>query len=290
MKSNCTWASWAIVATWSAAVMAGCAGSDEKAATEQPIGVGAASDDAARDGGFDAYALAWEYKYGEKDPSDPTRVLDTIRALPLEHARAFHSALADIHGITGELLSLVQAGFEVAAEHGVSFIDLDAEMHAEAFRRTFPNAPEMSEPLVEMSTEPQTLDEPQPVESAQVEKQICFPGFASCQVDPNFANGYAMFGGSCAGGCVAASSVDRLSNASCELGGCDYRITFPGPVLQLLDGRTAAGDCAIGAFPDGIGAYSAFGATFAQLGFNRVLINCLISGSEVNASLFLAFR
>jgi hypothetical protein len=108
-------------------------------------------------------------------------------------------------------------------------------------------------------------------------------------VDPNFANGYAAFGASCQGGCVAAISVDRASNERCELGGCDYRITFPAPLLQLLDGRTAEGDCAISAFPDGIGAYSAFGSTFAQLGFNRVLLNCGMFGSDVNASLFQAF-
>jgi len=269
--------------------MAGCAGADETSGTEQPTGVGLASEDAASDAGFDAYALAWEYKYGEKDPSDPTRVLDTIRGLPLEHARAFHSALADINGISGDLLAFAQQGFEVAAEHGVSFLDLDVGMREEAFRRTFPNAPPMREALVEMSTEPSVLDEPQPLQPAEVEKGICLPPFTSCQVDPNFDNGYAMFGASCPGGCVSAISVDRLSNESCELTGCDYRIAFPAPLLQLLDGRTAEGICAVGAFPDGIGAYSAFGATFAQLGFNRVLLRCLISGSAVNASLFQAF-
>jgi hypothetical protein len=289
MKSNCEWGSWAIVATWSVALLAGCAGGDDAAVTEQPISVGAASEEAASDAGFDAYALAWDYKYAEKDPNAPTRVLDTIRGLPLEHARAFHSALSDINGITGDLLAFAQQGFEVAAEHGVSFLDLDDGMRAEAFRRTFPNAAPMREPLVEMSTEPQVLEEPQPLQPAEVEKAICFPPFASCQVDPNFDNGYAVFGASCPGGCVPAISVDRASNESCELTGCDYRVTFPAPLLQLLDGRTPEGICAVGAFPDGIGAYSAFGRTFAQLGFNRVLLRCLITGDAVSASIFQAF-
>jgi len=274
-----------MVATWSAAVLAGCASGEEKATTEQPVGVDAAQSDA----GFDPYALAWEYKYAEKDPSAPTRVLDTIRGLPLEHARAFHDALTDLNGITGDLLAFSQQGFEVAAEHGVSFLDLDAGMRAEAFRRTFPGAPETREALVEMSAEPHVLSEPQRLQPAEVEKAICFPGFASCQVDPNFDNGYAVFGASCPGDCVAATSVDRLSNESCELTGCDYRITFPAPLLQLLDGQTAEGDCAVGAFPDGIGAYSASGTTFAQLGFNRVFLRCLLVGDGVSASLFQAF-
>jgi hypothetical protein len=289
MSSKYEWASWAIVAAWSAAVTAGCGGVDEEAATEEPNGADVASGEAA-DRGFDAYALAWEYKHGARDPSAPTRVLDTIRALTLEDARAFHRALADINDITGEPLRYFQAGFEVAAEHGVSFMDLDAEMRAEAFRRAFSTAMAARERRAELSTEPHVLDDPQPFERAEVEKAICLPPFTSCAVDPNFDNGYAMFGASCAGGCIPASRVDRTSNESCELLGCDYRVTFPAPLLKLIGGRTPDGECAVGTFPRGIGAYSTGSATLAVLGFNSLFLNCGISGNEVKASLFQAFE
>jgi hypothetical protein len=84
--------------------------------------------------------------------------------------------------------------------------------------------------------------------------------------------------------------VDRTSNESCELLGCDYRVTFPAALLQLIGGRTAEGDCAVASFPSGIGAYSTSNATRAVLGFNSILIRCGLSGSQVKASLFEAFE
>jgi hypothetical protein len=283
-------AAWAVAAAFSTTILAGCASAGDEGAAGHPVGAAPAPTDTATSSNFDAYALVEEYTKAHGDPDQATRVLDTIRGLTLEDARAFHGALADVNGITGEPLRLFQEGFEVAVERGVAFLDLDAEMRADAFRRAFPLATEVSERPVDPSVGPYVLDAPQPSQPDDLEKAICIPPFTSCTVDPNFDDGYAMFGASCASGCTDSSSVDRTSNESCELLGCDYRVIFPRPMLQLIGGRTAEGQCAVSSFPDGIGAYSTSSATFVVLGFNTILLNCGISGGKVHADLFLAFE
>ena len=270
----------------------GCSGegsSEEPRDDESPVSVPSrqsAVDALDGDDGLDMRALATDYMYEDLDPSNPTAVIDSIRALGPAQARAFHAALAELNGLSGTARALFDASFEVASEQGISFMDLDDELVAEAARRAVPGMELPERLLGSMSREPRISVPAQA--GAAVEKQTCIPFIEeACVVDPNFDNGYAMVGASCLDGCVNATSVDRQSNEACELGGCDYRIQFPAPELTLIDGRSAAGLCAVGLF-DQIGAYSTPTTTFAQLGFVRIAAQCGISGPAVGPQLFRA--
>jgi hypothetical protein len=190
--------------------------------------------------------LARRYLFEEVDDAGSAAIFSEIKQLSREQTKEFHQELIEVQLAMGDVspfdLRYAQAVARRSEELGIPFFELtgqDQQAILEEVALSATNGDvEPSEVPAPLQLETETLP---PIGYKQ--STLCVPGKVSCNV---IAFQSTAIGGSCATGCISATSSDRLSNESCEWGACDYRVRFPTASLRTnIDGKTAAADCVV---------------------------------------------
>lgn len=214
----------------------------------------------------DLRSLAEDYLFKEVAEDESLAIRTRIKSLSADEAIAFHEILGGLNGYTGVDRELFDAFFSYALSHGISFLELTDKQRTEVLE-WFKEDIRLGRSRAERNGS-SVLDES--------ERFVCIYPWVSC-TQASFPTYMIQY--SCGvGECVVGSLNERIGNeGECEFLGCDYQVRFSLASATLIDGTTAAADCAI-VGPPAIGARHSNPYSWAIIGYGST-VSCSMVGT-----------
>lgn len=216
----------------------------EKITLPRLQGDSASYDDDESDFDPEIEALAEDYLFADIDEAESLDVQGRLLSLDLDDQRKFREAVLALQPDDpsteedDEAVELIREIHEAAIAEGVNIFELDRSEFERFVADTYG-----IELVGDSDSEPDS-DDDSTSESPDGAPMACLPGYASCSTSSfpyTVADGHA-----CPASYVAPSASDRVSNSSCELLACDYRLRYTTSSRKSsVYGATTAAQCVL---------------------------------------------